>query len=138
MYYQNGGNEMNAQSINYFFIFFKSVTMKFWQFLSVFGKQNTAQQSLQFKLTHGWKIVIFFKSSHLYLYIALYTIQIVSKQLYSVNRKIMQEDNNKENVLINYIVFIYLFILRSTFYNPKSEKVGTVWKTQIKKESSDF
>ncbi len=23
-------------------------------------------------------------------------------------------------------------------YNPKSEKVGTVWKTQIKKESSDF
>ncbi len=27
---------------------------------------------------------------------------------------------------------------RETFYNPKSEKVGTVWKTQIKKESSDF
>ncbi len=25
-----------------------------------------------------------------------------------------------------------------TKYNPKSEKVGTVWKTQIKKESSDF
>ncbi len=24
------------------------------------------------------------------------------------------------------------------YYNPKSEKVGTVWKTQIKKESSDF
>ncbi len=23
-------------------------------------------------------------------------------------------------------------------YNPKSEKVGTIWKTQIKKESSDF
>ncbi len=23
-------------------------------------------------------------------------------------------------------------------YNPKSEKVGTVWKTQIKKVSSDF
>ncbi len=23
-------------------------------------------------------------------------------------------------------------------YNPKSEKVGTVWKTRIKKESSDF
>ncbi len=23
-------------------------------------------------------------------------------------------------------------------YNPKSEKVGTVWKTQMKKESSDF
>ncbi len=23
-------------------------------------------------------------------------------------------------------------------YNLKSEKVGTVWKTQIKKESSDF
>ncbi len=29
------------------------------------------------------------------------------------------------------------FILVSV-YNPKSEKVGTVWKTQIKKESSDF
>ncbi len=25
-----------------------------------------------------------------------------------------------------------------SIYNPKSEKVGTVWKTQIKKESSDF
>ncbi len=25
-----------------------------------------------------------------------------------------------------------------SMYNPKSEKVGTVWKTQIKKESSDF
>ncbi len=29
---------------------------------------------------------------------------------------------------------IIIFLL----YNPKSEKVGTVWKTQIKKESSDF
>ncbi len=29
-------------------------------------------------------------------------------------------------------------IERATVYNPKSEKVGTVWKTQIKKESSDF
>ncbi len=27
---------------------------------------------------------------------------------------------------------------RVWMYNPKSEKVGTVWKTQIKKESSDF
>ncbi len=25
-----------------------------------------------------------------------------------------------------------------SLYNPKSEKVGTVWKTQIKKESSDL
>ncbi len=34
-----------------------------------------------------------------FIYKALYTILIVSKQLYSVNRKIvsiMQEDNNKE------------------------------------------
>ncbi len=29
-------------------------------------------------------------------------------------------------------------LLQAVFYNPKSEKVGTVWKTQIKKESSDF
>ncbi len=28
--------------------------------------------------------------------------------------------------------------LSPALYNPKSEKVGTVWKTQIKKESSDF
>ncbi len=27
---------------------------------------------------------------------------------------------------------------RGGVYNPKSEKVGTVWKMQIKKESSDF
>ncbi len=26
----------------------------------------------------------------------------------------------------------------SNIYNPKSEKVGTVWKTQIKQESSYF
>ncbi len=30
------------------------------------------------------------------------------------------------------------FVFISLVYNPKSEKVGTVWKTQIKKESSDF
>ncbi len=29
-------------------------------------------------------------------------------------------------------------IIDKSIYNPKSEKVGTVWKTQIKKESSDF
>ncbi len=29
-------------------------------------------------------------------------------------------------------------IFSGLVYNPKSEKVGTVWKTQIKKESSDF
>ncbi len=32
----------------------------------------------------------------------------------------------------HYIILLFLI------YNPKSEKVGTVWKTQIKKESSDF
>ncbi len=35
------------------------------------------------------------------------------------------------------ILFIFIFYL-NFIYNPKSEKVGTVWKTQIKKESSDF
>ncbi len=35
--------------------------------------------------------------------------------------------------------FIYFnTVVGMLFYNPKSEKVGTVWKTQIKKESSDF
>ncbi len=34
---------------------------------------------------------------------------------------------------------ILFFLCASAFiYNPKSEKVGTVWKMQIKKESSDF
>lgn len=35
---------------------------------------------------------------------------------------------------------VEMLILRDEkhIYNPKSEKVGTVWKTQIKKESSDF
>ncbi len=34
-------------------------------------------------------------------------------------------------------IFIYIYIYNSETqkYNPKSEKVGTVWKTQIKKES---
>ncbi len=31
-----------------------------------------------------------------------------------------------------------VFMEHDLYYNPKSEKVGTVWKTQIKKESSDF
>ncbi len=39
--------------------------------------------------------------------------------------------------------FLYIFVkkclvMSPKMYNPKSEKVGTVWKTQIKKESSDF
>ncbi len=31
-----------------------------------------------------------------------------------------------------------MYECNQTYYNPKSEKVGTLWKTQIKKESSDF
>ncbi len=31
-----------------------------------------------------------------------------------------------------------IFCENLKIYNPKSEKVGTVWKTQIKKVSSDF
>ncbi len=34
--------------------------------------------------------------------------------------------------------FPQISIVTMTTYNPKSEKVGTVWKTQIKKESSHF
>ncbi len=34
--------------------------------------------------------------------------------------------------------FLWETNLSHFYYNPKSEKVGTVWKTQIKKESSDF
>ncbi len=37
--------------------------------------------------------------------------------------------------------FFYVFVSyahQGWIYNPKSEKVGTVWKTQIKKESSFF
>ncbi len=37
-----------------------------------------------------------------------------------------------------YFGLIAINRLTSLMYNPKSEKVGTVWKTQIKKESSDF
>ncbi len=43
------------------------------------------------------------------------------------------------------VVFVMLcvkinkkLLITKNIYNPKSEKVGTVWKTQIKKESSDF
>ncbi len=51
-----------------------------------------------------------------------------------------------ENIAIimchsNVVSYIFLFISQQKcmhIYNPKSEKVGTVWKTQIKKESSDF
>ncbi len=32
----------------------------------------------------------------------------------------------------------HLVVFPNNTYNPESEKVGTVWKTQIKKESSDF
>ncbi len=34
--------------------------------------------------------------------------------------------------------FQNIYCMCVSLYNPKSEKVGTVWKTQIKKESSDF
>ncbi len=37
------------------------------------------------------------RKSALLIYLVLHTILIVSKQLYTVNRNIMQEDNNKES-----------------------------------------
>ncbi len=39
---------------------------------------------------------------------------------------------------IHTVVFQQIIQQHFLNYNPKSEKVGTVWKTQIKKESSDF
>ncbi len=39
-----------------------------------------------------------------------------------------------QSEIINKVICYYCYY----YYNPKSEKVGTVWKTQIKKESSDF
>ncbi len=35
-------------------------------------------------------------------------------------------------------LYACMILYMSLYYNPKSEKVVTVWKTQIKKESSDF
>ncbi len=51
------------------------------------------------------------------------------------HKKIYKVTNLKVHSKGRYFVF-----KKSLFknYNPKSEKVGTVWKTQIKKESSDF
>ncbi len=61
----------------------------------------------------------------------VYIVQIVSFVfLYTaVLRLTVQPEDRSEYQINLYSVFIY---------NPKSEKVGTVWKTQIKKESSDF
>ncbi len=42
----------------------------------------------------------------------------------------------KKHVLVYISSFFRIFFFFN--YKPKSEKVGTVWKTQIKKESSDF
>ncbi len=43
-------------------------------------------------------------------------------------------------IIVNH--FSHLSVIGHNIYDyviqPKSEKVGTVWKTQIKKESSDF
>ncbi len=47
----------------------------------------------------------------------------------------------KQNIILKVHCVIFRMIYRqkcNIIYNPKSEKVGTVWKTQIKKESSDF
>jgi len=46
--------------------------------------------SVQFVMFPFPKLPFMNKSSHNYLYIALFTTQIVSKQLYRDNRKIMQ------------------------------------------------
>ncbi len=46
----------------------------------------------------------------------------IMKEFHPYNERVFVFDSN-------------YFVLK---YNPKSEKVGTVWKTQIKKESSDF
>ncbi len=45
---------------------------------------------------------------------------------------------NHKNNAIKEVLKIYCLYVVCTLYNPKSEKVGTVRKTQIKKESSDF
>ncbi len=56
----------------------------------------------------------------------------------------------KFRIYTQYVITAYCFIMYYNTevqiffaticnkYNPKSEKVGTVWKTQIKKESRDF
>ncbi len=56
-----------------------------------------------------------------------------------------EETNSSTSLILNFNFWMnYAFILNYIqnslwkIYNPKSEKVGTVWKTQIKKESSDF
>ncbi len=36
------------------------------------------------------------------------------------------------------LYLLQMWMMTDRLYNPKSEKVGTVWKMQIKKESSDF
>ncbi len=49
-------------------------------------------------------------------------------------QSIQQYRWEKKELFHNILIFEMLLYL----YNPKSEKVGTVWKTQIKKERSDF
>ncbi len=45
---------------------------------------------------------------------------------------------NEQIFFKNNLFMSLLSLSNIILYNRKSEKVGTVWKTQIKKESSDF
>ncbi len=65
--------------------------------------------------------------------------KVCSQRLHLIDQKY----NKNTNIAKYYDNLKYLCHMKCDgkaefIYNPKSEKVGTVWKTQIKKESSDF
>ncbi len=79
---------------------------------------GTTENNLQFNL------YIFDNIDYIIVTIVIIFIIIATTSLYHLKLITFHNNNNNNN---NYY-----------YYNPKSEKVGTVWKTQIKKESSDF
>ncbi len=106
--------------------------------------KNTSLPSLFDPLTLAISILILFYLSVFFLckkkntHLALYQLHI-----YSVTASFSWKTNT--SCLFSILSTCFLektkkldFFFLYSIYNPKSEKVGTVWKTQIKKESSDF
>ncbi len=73
----------------------------------------------------------------LILNILLFTISIYLKY-FTIFKNVEFAQAAWTAIVWIYYIILYIILYYILYYNPKSEKVGTVWKTQIKKESSDF
>ncbi len=69
---------------------------------------------------------------------------MIAKLNFQIQCHMIPQKSNMVLIFVETMIHFFQYFIdesevqKNSIYNPKSEKVGTVWKTQIKKESSDF